>query len=217
VDAKPNDVVAAGIPGHRDVATLPAVAEPQTCPRHPDVETRLSCSACGDTICPNCAREAAVGYKCPDCARQNGAAEPRAGTGGLLSRLTAGRDDSGPSSLGGRPGGGDVLPWSVGARGTVVGVAAAILGGLLLGPVLAQGTFFLLSSGVIGWAVARAVFWATDERSSPYLKAMALTVAGFTVAVGLVTGQDPAGGGRDLALLAFPAAMYGGWIAVRSR
>jgi hypothetical protein len=193
------------------------VSEPKTCPRHPDVETRLSCSACGDTICPNCAREAAVGYKCPDCAQQGGAAEPRAGTGGVLARLTAGRGDDAPSLGSGRPAGGDLLPWGIGARGTVVGVAAAVLGGLLLGPVLAQGTFFLLSSGVIGWAVARSVFWATEERSSPYLKAMALTVAGFTVAVGLVTGQDPAGGGRDLALLAFPAAMYGGWIAIRSR
>jgi hypothetical protein len=180
------------------------------------VETRLSCSACGDTICPNCAREAAVGYKCPDCARQGGAAEPRAGTGGVLARLTANRGDATPSLGADRPSS-DLLPWSVGARGTVVGVAAAVVGGLLLGPVLAQGTFFLLSSGVIGWAVARSVFWATEERSSPYLKAMALTVAGFTVAVGLVTGQDPAGGGRDLALLAFPAAMYGGWIAIRSR
>jgi hypothetical protein len=157
-----------------------------------------------------------VGYKCPDCAQQGAAAEPRTGKGGGLSRLGAGREDASPSLGADRPRG-DGLPISLGARGTVVGVAAAIVGGLLLGPVLAQGTFFLLSSGVIGWAVARSVFWATEEQSSPYLKAMALTVAGFTVAVGLVTGQDPAGGGRDLALLAFPAAMYGGWIAIRSR
>lgn len=159
-----------------------------------------------------------MGYKCPDCARQNGAAEPRERRdGGVLARLTAGRDTDGPSSPPSAGAPGERLPLDVGARGTVVGVTAAVLGGLLLGPVLLQGTFFLISSGVIGWAVARAVFWATDERSSPYLKAMALTVAGFTVAVGLVTGQDPAGGSRDIAYLAFPAAMYGGWIAVRSR
>lgn len=162
-----------------------------------------------------------MGYKCPDCAAQGAAAEPRAGSsgGGLLSRLSGGRDrgaddagghDAPPSRTGPQ------LPVSMGARGTAIGLVAAVAGGFLIGPVLAQGTFFLLSSGVIGWAVARSVFWATEERGSPYLKALALTLAGFTVAVGLVTGQDPAGGGgREIAFLAFPAAMYGGWIAAR--
>ena len=44
----------------------------QTIPRcvnHPDVETRLSCSSCGDPICTQCMRQAAVGQKCPRCAR----------------------------------------------------------------------------------------------------------------------------------------------------
>jgi hypothetical protein len=103
-----------------------------------------------------------------------------------------------------------------GARGTVAGVLAAVLGGLLLGPILTGGTFFLISSGVIGWGVARAVYWATQERSSPYLRAIALTAAGFSVAVGLVTaGANAAPAG--LGFLAYPAAMYGGWIVVRQR
>jgi hypothetical protein len=69
---------------------------------------------------------------------------------------------------------------------------------------------------VIGWGVARAVFWATQERSSPYLRAIALTAAGFSVAVGLVTaGVNAAPAG--LGFLAYPAAMYGGWIVVRQR
>jgi hypothetical protein len=156
-----------------------------------------------------------VGYKCPECAEQNAAAEPRAGArgGGMLSRLSpprAGGSEQRPSAPTGPR-----LPMATGARGTAVGLVAAVVGGFLIGPVLAQGTFFLLSSGVIGWAVARSVFWATEDRGSPYLKAVALTLAGFTVAVGLVTGQDPASGGRDIAFLAFPAAMYGGWIAAR--
>jgi hypothetical protein len=154
-----------------------------------------------------------VGYKCPDCAEQGAAATPRASAGGgLLSRLTAARGDDAPAAP---SGGGPRLPMSVGARGTAIGLVAAVVGGLVIGPVLAQGTFFLLSSGVVGWAVARSVFWATEEQGSPYLKALALTLAGFTVAVGLISGQDPAGGGRDIAFLAFPAAMYGGWIAAR--
>jgi hypothetical protein len=64
--------------------------------------------------------------------------------------------------------------------------------------------------------VARAVFWATQERSSPYLRAIALTAAGFSVAIGLVTaGANAAPAG--LGFLAYPAAMYGGWIVVRQR
>lgn len=38
------------------------------CHWHPDRETLLSCSSCGTPICPDCARTAAVGMKCPDCA-----------------------------------------------------------------------------------------------------------------------------------------------------
>lgn len=101
-------------------------------------------------------------------------------------------------------------------RGTAAGLVASMLGGLVLGPVLSQGTFFLLSSGVVGWLVARAVFWATEDHSSPYLRAVALTLAGFTVAVGLVmAGVTPAPAG--LLFLAYPAAVYGGWIVARQR
>lgn len=38
------------------------------CHWHPDRETLLSCSSCGTPICTDCARTAAVGMKCPDCA-----------------------------------------------------------------------------------------------------------------------------------------------------
>lgn len=40
-----------------------------TCKRHPNSETRLSCSNCGDPICPRCAVPSAVGQKCPACGR----------------------------------------------------------------------------------------------------------------------------------------------------
>ena len=39
------------------------------CARHPDVETLLTCVACGTPICPDCLVEAPVGMKCPDCSR----------------------------------------------------------------------------------------------------------------------------------------------------
>jgi len=43
-----------------------------TCYRHPDRPTRLACSTCGRPICVECSRDAAVGQKCPDCARPEG-------------------------------------------------------------------------------------------------------------------------------------------------
>src|ERR687897_543539 len=59
-----------------------------TCVNHPKVETRLTCSNCGDPICTRCMVTTAVGQKCPRCARQSGRAkgnpEPR-----LLARAFA--------------------------------------------------------------------------------------------------------------------------------
>ncbi|HEU4396420.1 MAG TPA: hypothetical protein VFU54_01125 [Actinomycetota bacterium] len=46
-----------------------------TCVNHPKVETRLTCSSCGDPICPRCMVTTAVGQKCPRCARQPGRAK----------------------------------------------------------------------------------------------------------------------------------------------
>jgi hypothetical protein len=40
------------------------------CVNHPGVETRLTCSNCGNPICPRCMVATAVGQKCRDCARQ---------------------------------------------------------------------------------------------------------------------------------------------------
>jgi hypothetical protein len=181
-----------------------------TCPRHPGTETYLRCSSCESPICPDCWTEAAVGYHCPDCAGSRG--EPaRAARGRSLFGAGGGAGPSaGPLAEGQR------LPTPVAVRAVAVGLVASLLGGLILGPVLSQGTLFLLSSGALGWGVARAVYWATGEVSSPFVRAVALTAAGFTVAVGLITaGMPNAPGG--LLFLAYPAAVYGGWIVVRQR
>ncbi len=42
----------------------------QTCYRHPDRETRVSCSSCGRPICPECMTPTPVGMRCPECASQ---------------------------------------------------------------------------------------------------------------------------------------------------
>src|SRR5207248_880065 len=41
------------------------------CVNHPKVETRLTCSSCGDPICARCMVNTVVGQKCPRCARQS--------------------------------------------------------------------------------------------------------------------------------------------------
>ena len=40
-----------------------------SCSYHPNVETRLRCSKCGNPICPKCAVQTPVGFRCPDCVR----------------------------------------------------------------------------------------------------------------------------------------------------
>ncbi len=42
----------------------------QTCYRHPDRETAVSCSNCGRPICSDCMRGTPVGIRCPECAGQ---------------------------------------------------------------------------------------------------------------------------------------------------
>jgi membrane associated rhomboid family serine protease len=43
---------------------------PETCYRHPDRETGVSCSSCGRPICPECMTPTPVGMRCPECMRQ---------------------------------------------------------------------------------------------------------------------------------------------------
>jgi membrane associated rhomboid family serine protease len=42
----------------------------QTCYRHPDRETGVSCSNCGRPICVDCMTPTNVGMRCPECSRQ---------------------------------------------------------------------------------------------------------------------------------------------------
>jgi membrane associated rhomboid family serine protease len=44
----------------------PTAATP-VCPRHPDRESWVRCQRCGQPVCPQCQRPAAVGVQCVDC------------------------------------------------------------------------------------------------------------------------------------------------------
>jgi len=50
------------------------------CVRHPDRATGLSCVRCGRPACPECLREASVGYQCVDCVGQTAQGARRAAT-----------------------------------------------------------------------------------------------------------------------------------------
>jgi membrane associated rhomboid family serine protease len=59
----------------------------ETCYRHPDRETRVSCSSCGRPICPDCMTPSPVGMRCPECMRQK--TKVVRGVGGGGGRLGA--------------------------------------------------------------------------------------------------------------------------------
>ncbi len=64
----------------------PGAREIPHCYRHTDRETYISCQRCGRPICPECMRQASVGFQCPQCVAEGRASTPRPRTvyGGRL-------------------------------------------------------------------------------------------------------------------------------------
>src|SRR2546421_5016126 len=56
----------------------------QTCYRHPDRETGVSCSNCARPICTDCMTTTSVGMRCPECARER----TRVTAGAVFGRST---------------------------------------------------------------------------------------------------------------------------------
>ncbi len=150
----------------------------QTCVNHPDIETRISCSTCGDPICTRCMRTAAVGQKCPRCATT-----PR-------SARALGKPKHYLRALGGGV------------------AAAAVGGVLYAQLLAAIGFGALILAGLLGFGIGRVVKWgARGQRQQPF-PAIAMALAGLAVAVGFVVAFGtllPLGG---LVILAYPVAIW---------
>ncbi|HEX6752168.1 MAG TPA: rhomboid family intramembrane serine protease [Solirubrobacterales bacterium] len=61
----------------------------QTCYRHPNRETAVSCSSCGRPICPDCMTPTPVGMRCPECANQRTRVVRGVGEAGLFASAPA--------------------------------------------------------------------------------------------------------------------------------
>ena len=75
---------------------LPQDLEVRRCYRHPDRETGVSCSNCGRPICHECMIPAPVGFRCPECVRQQNQGRAKVVTRGQMrTRWTGGFVGSG--------------------------------------------------------------------------------------------------------------------------
>ncbi|MHB1390581.1 MAG: B-box zinc finger protein [Thermoleophilia bacterium] len=163
------------------------------CKRHPTVETRVTCSDCGDPICPDCMVFTPVGAKCPTCARLPKTALVRVRPERMVLTVVLG----------------------LGAA-----AAAGLLFGILLR--VASFFTFIVAFG-IGMAVGETVSWASGRYHGTRLAAWAAGCAAFAVMLPfMLTGVADYGAGIDairyaltvggiFKLLWVAIAAYGAW------
>jgi len=114
----------------------------ETCYRHPNRETGVSCSNCGRPICPDCMTSTPVGMRCPECAAEK--TRVRVGVSGALAGST---------------------PWATyvliainlaaflaelasGASATTIGVGSSLIAdGAVYGPGIEDGEWYRLITG----------------------------------------------------------------------
>jgi len=95
---------------------------PAVCARHPDRPTGLRCVRCDRSACPECLRDAAVGYQCVDCVAESGRTQRYATT--VAGARPSGRDLVIPTLIGVNVA---VFVFTVAQAGSLGGNAAAPL------------------------------------------------------------------------------------------
>jgi membrane associated rhomboid family serine protease len=115
----------------------------ETCYRHPDRETRVSCSSCGRPICPDCMTPTPVGMRCPECMRQR--TKVVQGVGGGTGRFGAFPATTVLIGL-------NVIAYlieiAVGGGGLSIGSGSSVIVDYgLFGPLVAEGEWYRLVTG----------------------------------------------------------------------
>ena len=103
----------------------------QTCYRHPNRETGVSCSSCGRPICPDCMTPTPVGMRCPECANQRTRVVSGVGEAGLRA--------SAPATF--------LAEIAGGGGGFSVGSGSVTIDFGLYGPFVAEGEWYRLLTG----------------------------------------------------------------------
>lgn len=119
-------------------------SEVVVCYRHPERETGLRCNRCNQPICPKCAKRTPVGFRCPDCVREQ---EDKFYSGTNVDYFTA-------SMI--------AFPLSL----IAAGLFTFVLNGFGFFSLLI--IFFLAPA--VGGFIAEAVRWGVRKRRSRYLK-----------------------------------------------
>lgn len=148
----------------------------RTCVNHPDTETRIACSSCGNPICTRCMRTAAVGQKCPTCARP------------ARSSRALGKPQHYARAIG--AGLGTALVGGV--------VYAQVLTMVRFGS--------LILAGVLGFLIGRVVRWGTRGQTQQPFTGIAIALGVIAVAVAFVFVFRTPLPMRLLTLLAYPIA-----------
>ena len=138
--------LAANSAGAQPAPPAKSTGTPETglayCYRHPDVETGLRCNRCGRPICPKCARRTPVGFRCPDCIREQ---EDKYYTGGNLDYVIAA-----------------IIAFPLAL------IAAALFTLFLRGFFMLIIAFFVAPA--VGGLIAEAVRWGVGRRRSRHLR-----------------------------------------------